>query len=88
MTTDSWWFKKWDKTQLCGITQARLRPGKNKNGTPYIIRLKCGHAFYTSPLLIWIDKCPNEIPTCPCCRNNFTLQDLLNSLAQNINIKT
>ena len=64
----SWWRKKWGSEHFCGITRSRLRPGKNKNGVPYVTRLKCNHAFYTKALDEWISKCPTETVTCPCCR--------------------
>lgn len=61
------WKKKWcEKT--CGITQTRLRPGKNKYGLSYSVFLKCSHGFYRSVLIEWIRNCPTEIPTCPVCR--------------------
>lgn len=72
----SWWTKKWGSDKLCGITHGRLRPGKNKYGTPYVITIPCGHSFYTCALIEWMLKCP----TCPCCRQLFTLQDLINNL--------
>ena len=75
-----WWDTKWNKNNICGITHARLRPGKNKNGLPYTIRLPCGHGFYINPLLEWMQKCPKHIATCPCCRSKITLQDIFDSI--------
>lgn len=61
-----WWSKKWGKEELCGITLTRLRPGKNSNGIPYVVTLKCGHSFYTSALIKWIENSVNN--SCPTCR--------------------
>lgn len=69
----SWWNTKWNNDNICGITHTRLRPGKNKNGLPYTIRLKCSHRFYMNPLLHWLERSS----TCPCCRRSISLQDLL-----------
>lgn len=71
-----WWSKKWGSNSICGITYSRLRPGKNKNGVHHTSRLKCSHSFCTNLLLEWIKKCPGE-PTCPMCREQFDLLDLL-----------
>jgi len=71
-----WWSKKWGSNSICGITYSRLRPGKNKNGVYHTSRLKCSHSFCTNLLLEWIKKCPGE-PTCPMCRQQFDLLDLL-----------
>ena len=74
-----WWDKKWNK--VCGITQSRIRPGKNKNGVPYVVHLSCGHPFYTNALLEWMKQHPTSNNTpCPCCRKNFTLQSLIDSI--------
>lgn len=64
----SWWNKKWGSGHLCGITRARLRPGKDTSGRPYVTRLECKHAFYTKALDEWIQRCPMDPATCPCCR--------------------
>lgn len=64
---EPFWKKKW-KDQVCGISQARLRPGKNKNGLSYTVFLDCSHGFYRSVLIEWIQRCPLEHPTCPICR--------------------
>ena len=69
----SWWNKKWGKNRICGITHTRLRPGKNKNGTPHVTHLKCKHSFYTKSLEKWVNACPVSPPTCPCCRKTFIL---------------
>lgn len=63
----SWWNVKWGKDKFCGITQARLRPGKNKDGIHYCTFLECGHGFYTKALFTWIFKSQTN-PTCPMCR--------------------
>lgn len=76
----AWWDSKWNKNNICGISQARLRPGKNKNGIPYTIELPCKHRFYTSCLLHWMRVNHTKV-TCPCCRQPFTLQDLINYLS-------
>ena len=62
-----WYLKKWGKNKICGITQGRLRPGKDRFGIPYVTRLDCKHSFYTHALLEW--SCKN--PTCPMCRKPF-----------------
>jgi len=69
----SWWAEKWGKDKICGITHTRLRPGKNKNGKSYVTRLKCDHSFYTKALEKWIEFCPVNPPTCPCCRNKISI---------------
>jgi hypothetical protein len=71
-----WWSKRWGKDKLCGISHIRLRPGKNKYGTPYVVSLKCSHSFYTNPLCMWIKNCLPDDPTCPLCRKSFVLKDL------------
>ena len=75
--TRLWWNKKWGSDKLCGITHTRLRPGCNKYGIKYTTKLKCNHTFYTNPLIEWIKNCPVEIPTCPTCRKDFKIEDLL-----------
>ena len=69
------WNRKWDKTNKCPITQTRLRPGKNKWGIPYTIRLNCGHRFCRSAIFNWVKK--SQIPTCPMCRGKIFLIDLI-----------
>lgn len=64
-----WWSRKYGKDKICGISLVRLRPGKNKEGFPYIVTLPCEHSFYRKALIEWIKKC-NE-PTCPICRTSF-----------------
>lgn len=71
----SWWNKKWGKDNFCGITQSRLRPGKNSYGISHTLSLKCGHNFYRKPLISWIMSCPTNNPTCPICRIQFNPQD-------------
>jgi hypothetical protein len=74
-----WWDKKWNK--VCGITQARIRPGKNKNGVPHVVHLPCSHSFYTNALLEWMSQYPeSNHSTCPCCRKEFTLQTLIDTI--------
>lgn len=74
----AWWYKKWNKERICGITHGRLRPGRNKNGVPYAIELPCGHSFYTNALLEWMSVSGDMLYSpCPCCRKDFTLQELL-----------
>lgn len=62
-----WYFKKWGKDKICGITQTRLRPGKDKYGIPYVVKLSCSHSFYTNALFEW--SINNS--TCPNCREPF-----------------
>jgi hypothetical protein len=62
---------KWGRDAICGITHTRLRPGKYSNGSRRCIFLNCKHGFYTKPLLLWFDKDPHTIPTCPLCRQDI-----------------
>lgn len=78
--TVAWWDSKWNKDNICGISQIRLRPGANKNGIPYTIQLPCKHRFYTNCLLNWMRVNPAKV-TCPYCRQLFTLQDLIDYLS-------
>lgn len=73
---ECFWKKRW-KDKTCGITQSRLRPGKNRNGISYSIFLGCSHGFYRSVLIEWIKNCPTDIPTCPICRNKFDVSSIL-----------
>jgi hypothetical protein len=68
-----WWNEKYGKNSICGITQCRIRPGKNKNGLDRCLKLECGHMFYRTALLKWSEKFIflNEFPTCPICRKKF-----------------
>jgi hypothetical protein len=67
-----YWSKKWGKDKICGITHSRLRPGKNKRGISYTIKLNCNHSFYRSVLLEWVKSFINKgDPTCPLCRVPF-----------------
>jgi hypothetical protein len=68
-----WYFKKWGKDKICGITQSRLRQGKDKFGISYTTKLECGHSFYTKPLIEWSYK--NS--TCPMCRIHFNLLETI-----------
>ena len=63
-----WYKKKWGTDKICGITQSRLRPGKDQEGNTYVIRTHCGHGFYRKALLEWIDR-GNK--SCPICRENI-----------------
>lgn len=60
------WNKKWGKDQICAITNARLRPGKNKNKPSPIITLECGHRFYRKAFYQWVIT--SKKTKCPCCR--------------------
>jgi hypothetical protein len=64
-----WWSHKYGKDNICGITMARVRPGKNNNGFSYTVTLGCGHSFYRKALTGWLIKC--NTPTCPVCREIF-----------------
>lgn len=68
-----WWDKKWGKEQICGISYNRLRSGQKKNGISLTTNLKCGHRFCTIPLLNWMSV--NN--TCPICRENIKLEDII-----------
>lgn len=70
MKKQPFWKKKW-KDKVCGITNARLRPGKNKHGDSYSVFLECNHGFYRSVLNEWVKNCPTFPPTCPLCRQEF-----------------
>lgn len=71
-----WWKKKWGNGHICGITHARIRPGKGRYGLPYSIKLKCSHEFYTNALLEWIRVGNN---TCPMCRKKLDIfSEILN----------
>lgn len=72
----SYWKNKW-KEKICGITQTRLRPGKNKYGQSYSVFLQCTHGFYRSTLIEWIKNCPTPCPTCPICRVEFNSNSIL-----------
>jgi hypothetical protein len=58
---------------MCGITHTRLRQGINSNGIPYTSKLPCGHRFYTSALLKWVDV-RHDNPSCPMCRKSFNVR--------------
>jgi hypothetical protein len=76
-----WWNKKWGSDAICGITQTRLRPGFDKNNISRTTRLSCSHRFYTLEILEWAQKCPGKLPTCPLCRQEFTVEDFLNKIS-------
>lgn len=61
------WDKKYGKNSICPITLTRLRPGKDKNGIPYIITSKCKHTFYRSAFYNWLQN----HDTCPVCRTKI-----------------
>lgn len=66
-----WWDKKWGKDKVCSITHTRLRPGKDKYGLPYVVKIKeCGHLFYRKAILEWVRNCNSQI-SCPVCRKEF-----------------
>ena len=66
------WHGKWNKENICSITHARLRPGKNKKGVSYCLFLPCGHGFYRSAISEWVKKGSSwNDPTCPLCRTPF-----------------
>ena len=77
MSTKPWWSEKWGKNKTCVITQTRLRQGKNKKGIYYTTTLQCSHRFCTYPLLNWIKNTNGFNSTCPVCRKDFTLSDIL-----------
>ena len=62
------WNKKYGKNSICAITHTRLRPGRNKQGQTYVLKVKCGHIFYRSAINIWLEN----HDTCPCCRQTIT----------------
>ena len=68
------WSDRWGADKICPITYTRLRPGRNRLGIPYSIKLQCGHRFVRSALIEWIKKCPEQ--TCPVCRKRILLIDL------------
>ena len=78
--TKKFWSKKWGKDKICNITFSRLRPGKNKNGIPYCITLKCNHSFYTNALFEWIKNCKDDKATCPVCRKDVNIFKILLTL--------
>lgn len=74
-----WWNKKWGKNKVCGISYARLRPGKNKDGLHNVVFLRCGHGFYRNCIKQWAVtqySNGNNIITCPLCRREFDVLDL------------
>ena len=76
MSRSPFWKNKW-KGKVCGITKCRLRPGKNKHGVSYSVFLDCKHGFYRTVLIEWIKNCPSEHPTCPICRNEFSVSTIV-----------
>jgi len=60
------WSKKWGREHICPITQGRLRPGKDRNGKPYVVELECSHRFYRSALIEWYIT--SKSLACPVCR--------------------
>ena len=75
-----WYKKKWNKDNICGITQARLRPGKNSNGCPYVIALpECKHRFYRSAIFNFcLHSFPKQTIPCPICRHPFIVYNIMN----------
>lgn len=73
------WSKKWGRDFVCPITQKRLRPGKDKNSFTYVITTSCKHRFYRKALLEWYKTSfeNNQIPTCPICRKELTLEEFI-----------
>lgn len=71
------WNRKWGKDKICGISQGRLRPGKSKDGLPYVITLSCEHSFYRQALKIWGSQSfkKNLVPVCPLCRVPFNFYE-------------
>ena len=67
------WNKKWGKDQVCAITNARLRPGKNKSDPSPIITLDCGHRFYRKAIYMWIINDQTGQFQCPMCREKIDL---------------
>lgn len=61
------WNKKYGKNSICPITLTRLRPGKNKDGVPYIITSSCNHIFCRSAFINWL----KNHDTCPVCRKKI-----------------
>jgi len=68
------WSKKWGRNKNCGITQSRLRPGKNKYGLSYTLKLPCDHYFYRSAIFKWMFTVFPMNPTCPLCRKQFDVR--------------
>ena len=69
------WSKKWGKESICPITQSRMRPGKDKNGTSYVIQISCGHRFYRKALIAWYMGSFYE-PRCPLCSYKIKPEEL------------
>ena len=68
MASGLFWDKKYGKNAICAITMSRLRPGKNRKGDSYVIKLKkCKHSFYRKAFEKW----KNTHNTCPVCRQEF-----------------
>lgn len=68
-----WWDKKWGKNKSCGITQMRLRPGKDIFDNKKCVFLDCGHGFYRSAIIEWYNSCQKPIPDCPLCRKPINI---------------
>ncbi len=71
------WDAKWGKDAVCAITQTRLRPGKSSDGYSYVLSLDCGHRFYRSALIEWVQQqFDNDLDaTCPLCRKTIYLRE-------------
>ena len=61
------------KDQICSISYDRLESGQTQNGILLTTTLRCGHKFCTYPLLKWI----NINNSCPICRENIKLEDII-----------
>jgi hypothetical protein len=75
-----WYIKKWDKDNICGITQCRLRPGKDIYGKTYVITLPvCKHRFYRTAIFnLCVFNFPKIKIPCPICRHENEIESILN----------
>ena len=64
------WSKNWGRDKICPITQTRLRPGSDRNGNKYVIKISCGHRFYRNALNKWLKYANN----CPVCRKEIKIE--------------
>jgi len=67
----SWWDKRYGKNAICPIYRIRLRPGCDKNGLSYTVKLPCKHSFYRSALINLVLFQTDYTPCCPLCRKDF-----------------
>lgn len=73
-----WWNHKYGKYSLCGISRGRIRPGYDKQGYSFAVKLPCGHCFYRKAIIEWSNKFEiynNNFPTCPICRIEFYIKE-------------